>query len=214
MYKLSLLLPLTALLFLNSCTSCSKEEDIEKELRHEQNISKKIQKKTIQIEKFDKKIKNELAIPSQVTSITKPSPVEEETDQTENEEIVAENLEALEASAFKTLQPKIIEETQKIPDCLENAETKEEAFACNQKLQDLNKELAMAMGDFSENKIEGYDDDFVWNEETKIKMIQEIERSTETMQEMQTCMESSITPEELDQCLKPDDYNETNERID
>jgi hypothetical protein len=90
---------------------------------------------------------------------------------------------------------------------LENAETKEEAFACSQKLRDLNKELAMAMGDFSEEGIEAYDKDFEWNEETKINMIQEIEAGTQAMQEMQTCMETSTSTEELDKCLRPNDLN-------
>lgn len=122
---------------------------------------------------------------------------------TSHEEIVVESLEELEVEVFKTVQPNIIKEMQNIPECLENAETKEEAFACSQTLRELNKEIAIAMGDFSEEEPKGYDEDFTWNEETKVNMIKEIEAGTQAMQEMQTCMEVSKTPEELERCLKP-----------
>jgi len=120
------------------------------------------------------------------------------------ENTTVENLEDLQATALKTIQPQVFDEMQKIPDCLENAETKEEAFSCSQKLRDLNKELAMAMGDFSEEGIEAYDVGFEWNEETKINMIQEIEAGTQAMQEMQTCLKpNDLNPNEMNQSEKP-----------
>ncbi len=119
------------------------------------------------------------------------------------EDVVMESLEELEAEAFKTVQPRIIEEMQKIPDCLESAENKEEAFACSQTLRELNKEISIAMGDFSDESPQGYEDDFIWDEETKINMIKEIEAGTQAMQEVQTCMETSKTPEALERCLHP-----------
>jgi len=119
------------------------------------------------------------------------------------EEVITESLEELETSAFKTIQPRIIEAMQKIPECLENAQSKEEAFACSDTLRALNKELALGMGDLSGEEIEGYPEDFIWNEETKVDMIREIEAGTRAMQEMQTCIEASKTPDELAKCLEP-----------
>ena len=120
-----------------------------------------------------------------------------------NTEVQTQSLEMLNIESFKFIQPKINAEVLKLPECLEAAETKEEAFRCNDKLRELHKELAMAMGDFSENNITGYDDTFVWNEESKINMIKEIENSTQEMQEMQTCIDVANTEKELNQCFQP-----------
>ena len=168
---------------------------------------KKNEKKLVQIETNVKKeifIKEGNTTSTNVNSeqVFKPFKPSIETNMSENI-VVAENLEELESAAFKAIQPHITEEMGKIPDCLEKAESKEEAFACSKALRALNKELAMSMGDFNEESPEGYDDEFVWNEETKVNMIKEIDAGTQAMQEMQTCMEISKTAEELEKCLKP-----------
>ena len=118
-----------------------------------------------------------------------------------NTVVQTKSLEMLNIESFKFIQPKINAEILKLPECLEAAETKEEAFTCNNKLRELQKELAMSMGDFSENNITGYDDTFVWNEETKVNMIREIENGTQEMQEMQTCIDVASTEKELNQCF-------------
>jgi len=129
----------------------------------------------------------------------------------EDNEIPLQSLEELDLETFKTIQPKINEAMLKIPDCLESAATKAEAFACNKQLIELHKELAISMGDFSEDNITGYDDTFVWNEKTKTEMIREIENGTQERQEMQNCIEASSTTEELEQCFAMP--NETNKEI-
>ena len=118
-------------------------------------------------------------------------------------DVPTESLEELEIQAFKLIQPKINAEMLKLPECLENATTKAEAFACNSKIRELHRELAMSMGDFSEDNITGFDDAFIWNEETKVDMIKEIENSTQEMQEMQTCIDAASTEDELNKCLEP-----------
>jgi len=129
----------------------------------------------------------------------------------EENEIPLQSLEELHLEAFKTIQPKINEAMLKLPDCLESAATKAEAFGCNKQLRELHKELAISMGDFSEDNITGYDDTFVWDEKTKTEMIREIENSTQERQEMQNCIEASSTAEELEQCFAMP--NETNKEI-
>jgi len=190
MSKIMMSLALSTLLLLSACTEKKKEE------KKTTLVEEKIQKET-SIKKKNDTVTN--INPEQVFKPFKPSI---ETNMSENI-VVAENLEELESAAFKAIQPHITEEMGKIPDCLERAETKEEAFACSKALRALNKELAMAMGDFNEEAPEGYDDEFVWNEETKVNMIKEIDAGTQAMQEMQTCMEISKTSEELEKCLKP-----------
>jgi len=119
----------------------------------------------------------------------------------EDNEIPLQSLEELDLEAFKTIQPKINEAMLKLPDCLESAATKAEAFGCNKQLRELHKELAISMGDFSEDNITGYDDTFVWDERTKTEMIREIENGTQERQEMQNCIEASSTTKELEQCF-------------
>ena len=123
------------------------------------------------------------------------------TSATSNNDIVVQSLKELEMERFKEIQTQINTQMLKIPECLENAQTKEEAFTCSNTLRKLHKELAISMGDFSEHNITGYDDTFVWNEETKIDMIKEIENSAEHTEEMKTCMETSSNSEEFQECL-------------
>lgn len=187
MFKPALVSSLSLLLLLSGCSEKKEKETASKEVQQkaetpviESNISTSV-------------------VPTQLEKPFMPSL---ELNTTQDNEPVTESLEELEAEAFKTIQPQIIDEMRKIPECLEQAESKEDAFACSQPLRALNKELALAMGDFSEEEETGYDDDFVWNEETKVNMIKEIEAGTQAMQEIQTCMETSKSPEELAKCME------------
>ena len=195
MLKIIVSLGLVSSLFLSGCTSCTTNKD--KTSTKEKTHEKKVEKKQV-IE--DNKVNSEPLnnrVPKQIDEPFNPT-LEANISQ---DEIMTESLEQLEAEAFKAMQPKIEEEMQQIPDCLEKAESKEEAFTCSKNLRLLNKEIAMAMGDFDENDVEGYRDEFVWNEETKQDMIKEIESSMQSIQEMQSCLEISKTPEELKKCF-------------
>ena len=172
-------------------TGCSEKKREEKE-----PVKAKI------IQKDDAQKENNISNAHISVKILKPFKPTLETNISQ-EEVITESLEELETSAFKTIQPRIIEAMQKIPECLENAQSKDEAFACSKTLRALNKELAMGMGDLSDEPSEGYGEDFTWDEETKVEMIREIEAGTRAMQEMQTCIEASKTPEELAKCLEP-----------
>jgi hypothetical protein len=192
MQKTIIYLTLSSLLTLSGCSDKKKEEKTEsKQKIHNKDISEK--------EPNSIKESNTSRPTTQILKPFKPT-LEANISQ---EEIVTESLENLETDALKSIQPQITKEMQKIPDCLEKAENKEEAFACSKQLRALNKELALAMGDFSDDTPEGYDDTFIWNEETKVNMIKEIEAGTRAMQEMQACMEASRSSEELKNCLKP-----------
>jgi len=188
MQKIMISLTLSSLLFLSGCSEKKKE-------------SKPLEKQETQNQKISEKHPSTLEDTNK-QPIEKPFKPSLEVNTTQ-EEISTQSLENLEADAFKAIQPRITEEMRKIPDCLEKAASKEEAFACSQTLRKLNKELAMAMGDFNNDMPQEYDEDFVWDEETKVNMIKEIEAGTQAMQEMQSCMEASKTPEELESCLKP-----------
>ena len=102
-----------------------------------------------------------------------------------------------------TLHPRVMKTMQAIPACLENAENKAEAFDCGKKFRDVNEELDFVMGEISEEApIEGYDANFTWNEETKTKMIKEIEGSVAPMEEIHTCIRAANSEKEISECFE------------
>jgi len=117
------------------------------------------------------------------------------------DEMIPEGLKELNMEIFKELQNKMSGEIQKIPSCLEEALTKEEAFSCSKNLRELTKTLMLTKGDFDEDTLKGYDENFTWNENTKIKMIKEIEASSQSMEEMNLCIDMAQNSSELDKCL-------------
>jgi hypothetical protein len=192
MSKIMMSLVLSSLLLLSACSEKKKETTkiTKKEIEQKVLVNEKPKEILPHMEIKAPEEKLVPFVPTLETNITK-------------EQVETENLEELELNTFKNMQPKINEEIQKIPDCLENAQTKEEAFACSDAFRTLNKEFSMSLGDLTEEIQEGYDDNFVWNEETKLEMIKEIEAGTQSMQEMQACTESAQTPQEIARCLKP-----------
>jgi len=196
MQKIILCASLSALLLLSGCTSCqnnNNKDNIFKEdnTKTSVNLKKEIPKETTQ--KITKK----------ATEGHQPLKPSADANTTQAEDDIAGNLGELEIAVMKDIQPRIFEETQKIPACLESAETKEEAFECSKSLRILNQDLGMSMGDFVEDlpAVEGYAKDFIWNEETKTNMIREIESGLQGMQTLQTCINAAKTPEEMDMCL-------------
>jgi len=185
MQKIILCASLSSLLLLNGCTSCqnNNKDNILKEKETEKEMKQEIDKK--------------------VTKGLQPFKYSFDTNITKEEEDIVKNLDEQEISVINDIQPRILEETQKIPDCLKNAESKEEAFECSKSLRELNKNLAMAMGDLSEELPEekGYDKDFIWDEETKRNMIQEMESGLLSMRTMQACIESAKEPTDIDKCF-------------
>ena len=105
---------------------------------------------------------------------------------------------------FLDMQERITAEMKDIPNCLENANTKEEALKCNQNLQKLHKEFELLLG-IDNNVAPGNMNDFVWNETTKENLIKELEESIQPMQEMYTCLQTAETQEEQDKCFEVDE---------
>ena len=197
MQRLLILTLLSIALFLTGCTSCTKE----KETKQTITPPPVVEKKSVT------KVEKSPTLPTSPKSVSPKETNEPTLVLPEGNDPIPENLPdnvvELEIEAFKTIQPKIMKETEKLPACLEQAETKEEAFACSKALRELHKEMSIAMGDFSDPTPENYADDFAWDEKTKSNMIQEIENGTEEMIETQACIEGATTNEELEQCLAP-----------
>ena len=107
---------------------------------------------------------------------------------------------------IKRLQPMVLEEMKKIPDCLENAFTKEEAFKCSHELREVNQKMMLAMGHKTLPEMKGFPNNFVWNEDKKIEMIQQIEGSIAPMEKAHYCIQNTKTQKEFAECinLRPD----------
>lgn len=107
---------------------------------------------------------------------------------------------------LKSLQPLILETMKKIPECLENAYSKEDAFKCSAALRELNEKASVARGMKPMPEMKEYPKGFVWNEETKINMIKGLENSIEPMEKTQYCMENTKTPDDFAKCvgMRPD----------
>jgi len=100
------------------------------------------------------------------------------------------------------INERILTEMQNLPECLEEAKTKEEAFECSNNLRNMQRELSVLQGDSEVVEIEAYDETFVWNEETKKMMISGLKESLTQMQQTNYCMEKRRSPKELAECLE------------
>jgi len=99
---------------------------------------------------------------------------------------------------FKKLYPTMLEEVKKIPECLGKAETNIEAFNCSSKFEKLNIELAMIIGEYEGDNSSS---DFLWNQETKEKIIEEVEKTIPLIYEQAACIKNVQNITNLEQCL-------------
>jgi len=118
------------------------------------------------------------------------------------EELKLKSEHELEKDVLADIQLRMTSQMQSIPSCLENAQNKQEALACSNQLQDLNRELELILG-IEPNTDTSYNtDQFIWNEETKNSMIEELDASIQPMQEMLSCMQEAQTEMELEKCYE------------
>ena len=203
MNKILLALAGTAMIAFFMFIQLGKEPTIEE--TSEVVNTKKIVKKTSEL-KTEKKIMKPTAfkiVKAEAKSATTfdivPNTSEKEIPSKEkmNEDIMNERNKIL-----TTLHPRVIKTLLAIPACLENAETKKDAFRCGDKYREVNVELDFVMGEINEDeKIEGFDENFTWNEETKIAMIKEIEASIAPMEEVHSCIRAANSEREITECF-------------
>ena len=108
---------------------------------------------------------------------------------------------ALQKEMFTDIQSRMTTEMQAIPSCLENAQTKNEAISCSNKLHDINKEFELLLGIEADSSVKTDMSGFIWNESTKENMIKELDASIEPMQEMFSCLQSAESDEEQEKCF-------------
>jgi ABC-type antimicrobial peptide transport system permease subunit len=113
-----------------------------------------------------------------------------------------EAIENIGLDILKTVYQNIYIETKKIPNCLKEASSKQEAFACSDSIQELNKELSRAMGDTDHNNFTMNINDFIWDEKNKHSMIKEIEKGLDAMKETSRCIKEIEVIEEISECLQ------------
>ena len=99
------------------------------------------------------------------------------------------------------INERILQEMTAVPNCLESAKTKEDAFECTNKLRTMQQELSLLRGDEEIAEVKGYGDDFVWNEEQKQMMIKGIQEGIAEVSYTNECMEKYTKGKELRDCL-------------
>jgi len=101
---------------------------------------------------------------------------------------------------FQNTLPKLIEELKKVPACLENAKSIDEAFECHKLVDAMNNRLCMVVGisDVDENNATV---EYIWDDGTKTEMIEEVKNRISSVIETQRCMEAVSTASEIDACL-------------
>jgi len=97
---------------------------------------------------------------------------------------------------------RILKELSSIPKCLEKAKDKRAAFECSKDLRSMQRELSVLRRDSETIEIKEYDDKFIWNEETKKKMIEGLKSSITEMEQTNNCVGNYKDPEKLAECLE------------
>jgi len=106
----------------------------------------------------------------------------------------------LQKEVFADIHKRTMQAIEAMPACLESAETKDEALACEQELKKINKEFALLLGVTVDDAIDD-SQTFVWNETVKENMIKGLDASIEPMQKMFSCLQSSESDKEQTKCL-------------
>ena len=127
--------------------------------------------------------------------------IDETMDDTTNDNFQEERREYVILSEFKEIYPDMLEEIKKIPACLGKANTREEALNCHEIFSKVKRELAMITGEY-EGEGNYSASGFVWNQETKQKMIEEVEITIPTIYEQKACVENAQSKIDLEQCFE------------
>jgi len=121
---------------------------------------------------------------------------------TDKKELESKTQQELQKDLFLDIQTRMMKEMKLIPTCLENAQNKQEALACNHKLQNIQREFELLLGINTDDTRKKMTYEFVWNETTKEKMITELDAGIEPMQKMFSCLQSSDNSTEQEKCFE------------
>jgi len=166
--------------------------------REEKHADKKIDK-PIKISSF-KELIDDKSQKNPDMELLKKEVVYSDSEQEKEKELTLLNETTQEIRA--EINERILTEMQNLPECLEGAKTKEDAFECSNNLRNMQRELSVLQGDSEVIEIEAYDETFVWNEETKKMMISGLKESLTQMQQTNYCMEKRRSSKELAECLE------------
>ena len=121
---------------------------------------------------------------------------------TDKKELESKSQQELQKDLFLDIQTRMIKEMKVVPICLENAQDKQEALACNRKLQNIQREFELLLGINADDIRNKTTYEFVWNETTKEKMINELDAGIEPMQKMFSCLQSLDNTTEQEKCFE------------
>ena len=121
-------------------------------------------------------------------------------------EIESKTERELQKEVFTDIELRMTTEMQTIPDCLENAQNKNEALNCSKKLQSINRDFELILGIERDDSIQNVTGGFVWNETTKDNMIKQLDAGIQSMQELFACIQASDTDEEQEKCFEVEQH--------
>ncbi len=179
-------------------THAPVQEKVEKEvLNHTPQSTSTKQDKEIDHPQSNKPFKPKINLKQEATDKT--------FTEADKKDLESKSQRELQKDIFADIQTRMTTEMQSIPNCLENAQNKQEAVACNKKLQDINKEFELLLGINTDNTAKNDTRGFVWNETTKENMIKELDAGIEPMQKMFSCLQSADNDEEQEKCFQIDE---------
>jgi hypothetical protein len=99
---------------------------------------------------------------------------------------------------------------QQTRECVAQSDSKEATVECMQKMADMARSLQAKMGAPAgagatpppANEMVKPPEGFEWNQETKQRMLQEMDRSIQQSVAMQECLQGSKTGEEMGNCMR------------
>ena len=99
----------------------------------------------------------------------------------------------------------IHKELKKIPLCLENIKTKEEAIACTKDLVLLQSSIPLSFDIESNHEMKSFFSK--WNKDSKVNILDELEIISFQLKELEECINAAVTKVNKRECLKQQDID-------
>lgn len=174
-----------------SVTKSIVKNNEKNEVTNRTQIKKKEQVKTT-VKKIEKQILKPV-VTSEVSHV-------EEKPESMDDDLYMKNETDRVISTFNTKFPKLLEKMNKIPKCIENAQTKEEAFECTKNASEMHMNLAMELGIYKDDE-NTTKHDLVWNDEFKSIMTDDVNSELVKMYKLKKCVEGVSSLNGFDTCI-------------
>jgi len=140
------------------------------------------------------------------TNVEKIFPAVEKNKSLKEQTISPEEETKMIISEFRRTIPEMIKDTKYIPECLDKAKNTQEAFSCYEGIDSMHQGLSDLL-DLDEADYNASEINTVWNEEAKLKMVDELKEEESALNKIQICIKDISTVSELKKCLDDNKKN-------